>query len=326
MDLAGPKIRVGAVAGARHIATWKPVKDDIGRVTMPARVVVRSASAPQEEGEAPSLRLPDDAFAQVRRGDVLRFRDARGKQRSLVVREVGPSELVAQAIKRAYVRDRARAHLRRAGAKVGDVTLEVVGGEGGAVDIKVGDALVLTGRSVKGRPPLRSGDGSVVRPGMVACTLPEALERLEVGHRVLFDDGCIEAVVDARDKRGDSTLRVVRTRRRSGQRRCSTPSRVLASRRARRSPTPRRAWRPNASCSTRAPSSTRRSASFPGSFAGWRSTTTRRGACTGDSTCRRSRERPQCDAKTTRNAEHDLPPAHGRFTPYAASIALTISA
>jgi pyruvate kinase len=40
------------------------------------------------------------------------------------------------------------------------------------------------------------------------------LERLEIGHRVLFDDGRIEAVVEAKgEKRGESVLRVARTQK-----------------------------------------------------------------------------------------------------------------
>jgi pyruvate kinase len=53
-----------------------------------------------------------------------------------------------------------------------------------------------------------------VRRGVVSCTLPAALDNLEVGHRVLFDDGRVEAVVEsARKNRRDYLLRVVRTQK-----------------------------------------------------------------------------------------------------------------
>ncbi len=213
MDLAGPKLRTGLVAGAPHVITWKPLRDEIGNPVTPARVIVRRASLPCETGSPPKLLLDDESFAQVRPGDELRFRDARGKKRVLEVRETGNDELVLSATRRAYVKDRVRARVVRADVKVATVTLTVGGGEGPAVDIRAGDELVLTPRDVEGRAPRRTGDGRVVEPGLVSCALPSALDHLQVGHRVLFDDGRVEAVVEKVDARGDFHLRAVRTQK-----------------------------------------------------------------------------------------------------------------
>jgi pyruvate kinase len=212
MDLAGPKIRTGPVAGGRHIATWKPHKDDIGKVTAPARVVIRRASAAPAKGTGPFLFIRDEAFTKVRTGDELRFRDARDKKRALSIQEVGRDELVGFSTERTYVLNRARARLRRAGKHEGAVTLEVGDALGGAIDLRKGDALVLTRRATDGAPPRRDREGRVDRPGVIGCTLPAALDRLELGHRVLFDDGRILTVVESADKRrGTFLLRVVRT-------------------------------------------------------------------------------------------------------------------
>ena len=212
MDLAGPKIRTGAIAGARHIATWKTAKDDLGRLTAPARVVIRRAAAPPDEVTGPFLRMRDDGFAKVRKGDELRFRDARDKKRTLGIHAVEPDQLVGFATERAYLLDKARARLYRGRKLVAELTIEVAGAEGTAIDVRMGDTLVLTGRATEGRPPRRDREGRVERPGTIACTLPAALDHLDVGHRVLFDDGLIHAVVEhVRRKRGDFVLRVVRT-------------------------------------------------------------------------------------------------------------------
>lgn len=214
MDLAGPKIRTGKVAGGRPVATWKPVKDEIGRVVAPARVVVLRGSTPLEEATGSVVALRDAVFDALRAGDELRFRDARGKRRRLVVAEVGAAEIVATAERRAYVRERANLKVVRAGRKLADATLEVRGGEGAAIDVRVGDTLALTARDVAGTPPRRGPSGQIEAPGLVACTLPEALDELAEGHRVLFDDGKIEAVVEkVLRKHHDFLLRVVRTQR-----------------------------------------------------------------------------------------------------------------
>jgi len=214
VDLAGPKIRTGPIAGARRIATWKPVKNDIGKVTAPARVVIHRASAPPADDGGPFLSLHDEAFAHVRNGDELRFRDARGKKRSLRILKIEGDQLVGAAAKRAYVLNRARARLHRSGRYAGHLTIEVGGAEGASIDVKADDTLVLTRRAAAGRPPRRDREGRVARSGVISCTLPDALDHLELGHRVLFDDGRIHAVVEgAKKKRGEFLLRVVRTQK-----------------------------------------------------------------------------------------------------------------
>jgi pyruvate kinase len=214
MDLAGPKIRTGRIASARHICTWKPAKDEVGKVTASARVVIRRASAPSSGGTGPFLFVRDKAFARVCKGDELRFRDARDKKRALDIHVVTRDELAGLSTERTYVLNSVRARIHRSGRYGGDVTIEV-GDEGGAaIDVKTGDALVLTRRATDGTPPRRDREGRVEKAGVIACTLPAALDHLEPGHRVLFDDGCIHAVVEhAKKKRGDFLLRVVRTQK-----------------------------------------------------------------------------------------------------------------
>jgi pyruvate kinase len=53
---------------------------------------------------------------------------------------------------------------------------------------------------------------------VVRCTLPAALEHLEVGHRVLFDDGLVQSVVvQAAKSVGDYLLRITRTQKKTGK-------------------------------------------------------------------------------------------------------------
>jgi pyruvate kinase len=214
MDLAGPKIRTGPIADARHIATWKPGKDAVGKVDVPARVLVHRGPKPPLEGAGPFLFLRDGPYSTVRKGDELRFRDTRAKRRALSIKEVGCDDLVAVSTEHTYVLDRVRARVHRAGKHGRDVTLEVGGAQGGVIDVKRGDPLTLTRRSIQGTPPRRDRKGDVDAPAVVACTLPAALDHLEVGHRVLFDDGRILAVVErVQKKRGDFLLRVARTQK-----------------------------------------------------------------------------------------------------------------
>jgi len=211
MDLAGPKIRTGKVQSKRRVATWKPQRDDIGKPTRPARVVIRRALAKPSEHEPATLLIGDKDFFKLRDGDELRFRDARDKQRSLVVEEVDGEQLIASAFERAYVLGEVEAQIRRGKKHKDDVALAVGEAVDLAIDVRTGDTLQLTGRAMSGSPPERDHKGRVETPGVVACTLPEALEHLEVGHRVLLDDGKIHTVVERVRKSGDFSLRVTRT-------------------------------------------------------------------------------------------------------------------
>jgi pyruvate kinase len=213
MDLAGPKIRTGAIKSKRRVATWKPKRDDIGKATAPARVVIRRALAAPRAGEPATLLIGNKDFSKLRVADELRFRDARDKSRTILVEELDADQLIASALERAYVLGEVEVQVRRGKKHKEDVTLAVGEAADLAIDVRAGDTLLLTKRGVAGTPPERDHKGRVESPGVVACTLPEALEHLEVGHRVLFDDGKIEAVVERLKNSGDFSLRVVRTDR-----------------------------------------------------------------------------------------------------------------
>lgn len=199
MDLGGPKIRTGRVAARPRIATWKVPKDEFGRVREAARVVLRPLSRSADPADAPLLLLADAWFAELRPGDIVRFRDTRDRKRELVIRRVGKTEVTAETHKRAYVDETTRlVHVRR-----GRILRRGCAGVGGVksagIPLAVGERLILTSADVEGQPAERNARGRVTRPAVVSCTMPEALSRVAVGHRVLFDDGKIEAEVERVD-------------------------------------------------------------------------------------------------------------------------------
>ncbi len=213
MDLAGPKIRTGPIAGARRIATWKPSKDELGNVTTEARVVIRRLGALLPEGGVPCLLMHDEDLAALRKGDELRFSDVRGKKRSLRIHAVTPEESIATARQRAYLVDHVAAHVHRAGRRRVPVTVTIGAEPGAAIDVTVGDTLLLTQSLQPGKPARRDRQGRVASPAVVACVPPAALEHLAKAQRVLFDDGRICTIVESvpRKAGGAFSLRVLRT-------------------------------------------------------------------------------------------------------------------
>ncbi len=210
VDLAGPKIRTGAIESSRSVQVWKPERDELGNVREPAPIEIRCASA-RTRAPAAQLSMADEEFARLRPGDELRFRDQRDKRRTLVIESIGADSLIAASDEHTYLVGSVVAHWRRGKKYRDDVVLEVNPPVDAAIDLQAGEQLILTARQVPGVTPERSANGQVERLGVVPCTLPEALEHLQVGQRVMFDDGRIQTVVEAVVEFGDFQLRVART-------------------------------------------------------------------------------------------------------------------
>ena len=99
-DLAGPKLRTGPVAAGPEVLRFKPVRDSLGRVIAPGTILFAPAAGTEDDDEVTLVPLSERLHGQVRPGDVLRLRDARGRQRSLEVDNVGRHSLMCTPIVR----------------------------------------------------------------------------------------------------------------------------------------------------------------------------------------------------------------------------------
>jgi len=199
MDIAGPKLRTGAVEPGPGVVKWRPRRDSLGRVTAPARVWL----TPEMVREAPPspadacLPLPGEWLARLEVGAELRLRDAREAKRRLLVVERSGQSLWAESHETAYVATGAELKLKGTGndatsstARVGDLApLEQT------LLLRPGDTLWLEREAVPGRPALLDGGGRVLEPARISCTLPEVFADLKPGQPVWFDDSRIGGVV-----------------------------------------------------------------------------------------------------------------------------------
>lgn len=89
MDLAGPKLRTGPIHPGPGVLRVKPVRNEAGTVTAPARVWL--GSRPGTGPALPVIPLQNGNWAAVlAEGQTIRFDDARGARRTLVVDQAGP--------------------------------------------------------------------------------------------------------------------------------------------------------------------------------------------------------------------------------------------
>ena len=154
MDIAGPKIRTGAIEPGPRVVVWHPRRDSLGCVTGPARIWLqppeRSHTTPTDADA--SLSVPAEWLTEVRSGERIHFKDARGKRRVLEVIGGSKTGRWARCSQTAYVtpgtillRDDAGIDTRRE-AQVGDLPPRENG-----ILLHKGDLLMLTGEPVSGK-------------------------------------------------------------------------------------------------------------------------------------------------------------------------------
>ncbi|WP_367389961.1 pyruvate kinase [Lewinella sp. LCG006] len=192
MDLAGPKIRTGAIQPGPQVRKFKPLKNDLGEIIQAASVLL----VPElEEGSADNaLPIGAAALEGLNRGDELTFRDTRGKKRKLIIQERDKDGyLVAICEKTTYVKTGTVLQLSTLPEKV------FVVGALPAVEhfilLKEGDVLRVDRTAVAGESAQYDDQGNCIQEAHISCQVPEIFKKIKKGHPVLFDDGKIKSKV-----------------------------------------------------------------------------------------------------------------------------------
>ncbi len=193
MDLAGHKLRTGAIAPGPAVLHLRTGKDAFGDVTTPALLHFRvegTAATTGLGGREYSLALPASIHARLAHADRLYFQDTRGKPRRIdLLRRTPAGEWLAECWQNAYLADGIRIEWRRGDETLGFFGLAEVPQAPAEVRIFPGEALLLTGDHTPGRPARRDENGRLLEPASIPCTLPQILERLRPGEPVFIDDG-----------------------------------------------------------------------------------------------------------------------------------------
>ena len=192
-DLAGPKLRTGAVRAVGRLTRLKVRRDLWGRVTAPARVWLSPRGRPEQPGVAVDgvLPLDDKILAAAKTGDRLDLDDARGSRRHLILQERIGTSWLAHCRQTAYIGDGAECRLYRnddllAQGRTGPLP-EVFQ----PITLKVGDTLLLTRGDAPGAPGELDSAGRRLTPARIPCTLEAVFDAARPGQPIWFDDGKI---------------------------------------------------------------------------------------------------------------------------------------
>jgi len=201
-DLAGHKIRTGALAQVAGVLHLKPQRDRYGRMLSAARVALfAQCPANLEYAHGLGLGIGQAALASLSPGDVLVFEDARGARRQLHIESVQPPLAWATLTESAYLVNDLAWHCRTAQGKL-DGRFCGIAPQDDALRLVSGDLLRLTREQLPGRPAEPDPRGGMLRPARIACTCAEILDQILPGQKVWIDDGKLGATVEAVDADG----------------------------------------------------------------------------------------------------------------------------
>ena len=204
-DLQGPKLRTGPLEPGPEVVHWSPRRGLRGQLLSPVMVRLIPASS---RGPAPltqDVLLPVEAhwLDEVRPGDDLLLADCRGMDRRLRVVAVDAQGVLAESRSTAFVESGATVRWQSTRPPQATATDSARIGQIGALPpcdhplvLREGDTLVLTAPGEAGRPALRSAGGVVLTPACIPCTLPQVFADVQVGQRILFDDGKIGGLIE----------------------------------------------------------------------------------------------------------------------------------
>ena len=212
MDLAGPKLRTCGLAPLPGVIDVRPERDRYGRLLQAASLLAWPADAPAPSGEElpagvqllPVLELPAvTAGNGPSPGEQYSGRDASGRMRELHVRGWHGRGLLLSA--RQHCRFTAGLTLRHGGGGPG-LQVAPLPEAAGELRLRIGEQLRL-GATIPVTPNAASSAtptaaATPATTAAIGCSLPELLQHLQPGERVLFDDGRIAAVIRAVDDEG----------------------------------------------------------------------------------------------------------------------------
>ncbi len=199
MDLAGPKLRTGAMVPGPQVIHMKPEKDALGKILNPAKIWLAPPDLPPPSDDA-SVTIPMDEewLSVLKRGNHIGFNDSRGKKCKLMIGERVGKGRWATCNSSAYLvpgTDLMLYKQKDEGEKM--FALGEMPPLEQSILLKPGDTLIVHKDPRPGEPAVVDDNGQVVKPAHVSCTLPEIFDDVKAGEPIMFDDGKVEAVIES---------------------------------------------------------------------------------------------------------------------------------
>jgi pyruvate kinase len=210
MDVAGPKLRTGPIGPGPAVLKFKPKRNELGRVTSPARVWLTAEDNPEHAPTHADASIPVSAdwLAGVKPGDRLQFTDARGSFRAFAITARNGHSCWAESTKTCYVVPGLLLQLEARASRTTGSRTRATGNESlpstrvGQIPpieqrllLKTGDTLVLTRSCEGGHPATYDKKKQLISPAHIGVTLPEFFDCVRPGEPIFLDDGKIAGII-----------------------------------------------------------------------------------------------------------------------------------
>lgn len=202
MDLAGPKLRTGAMIPGPKVIHIRPRKDDLGRVIQPSRIWIAPTDELPANEEEPDAIIPvEDAFLKrMKRGNTLFFIDSRNKKGKIHIERKEGKGYWGLCSDSVYLETGTALTLHKikeTGKEVNRVG-ELLPKEQ-FLTLFSSDFLLIHKDPSPGESAKYDEEGQLLKPAHISCTLPEVFEAVKVGEPIFFDDGKIEGIIKTVD-------------------------------------------------------------------------------------------------------------------------------
>lgn len=190
MDLAGPKIRTGAIVEGPRVLKIRPPKDIYGKITEPLKIWIGETAKPGYL-HIPILKKDLEKIADKK---ILYIKDARNKSRqfNLIKKEI--NGYIALCGKTTFVETDMPIYLNK--NKTGkSILIGELPQKETPLTLSTGDSLRLDKEPLLGEPAIYNKAGELVSKAHISCTAPTVFDQVKIGERILFDDGKIEGVI-----------------------------------------------------------------------------------------------------------------------------------
>jgi pyruvate kinase len=182
VDLPGPKLRADIGAGEPAVLHLPRCKDGRGRTLRPTSVLLVAAY-----GEGAQLPVPRPWLDALQPDDLIRLEDAGGRARELRVCERSGRGARAECSESLYLVAGLPLAWSRGGVPLGNGAVGEFPDSLRALSLSPQDAFILNA----------DGRGTDREAAVLVCAEPALLDALQVGERVVLDDGRLLASVEA---------------------------------------------------------------------------------------------------------------------------------
>lgn len=213
MDLAGQKIRTGAIAQQGGVIRIRVKRNVYGAVMRPTFVELFApeyfplGQAPFEESHRHSIPVPVSLYKHIETGQRLCIEDARGKSRHFQIHAQPKKGIwLASTEQGIYVTEGCSLKLQGKEDKkwldVAHSAIPKIQTQDVIIRLHEGDTLRLTYEQIPAQAASCDPEGNVLEPAYISCTQPIALQQLEPGQPVWIDDGKLGGIVTEKDALG----------------------------------------------------------------------------------------------------------------------------